>query len=174
MLLFVMRKSRLNVRKNPTSTKIYRDIARLFGKGHEVEEVKIKCYEMLSSRSLVVLDEVDFLQNDGSLYHIMRGIKANLILLTQKVYWYKNMNDESLKSSLQPDHIEFHKNSTVEIREILRMRTKEDMNKYDKESLDLLPALLVRDFKSDTRIWIKSWKFFAEAINGTMTMSKQH
>jgi cell division control protein 6 len=146
----------VNVRENPTSTKIYRNIAHLFGKGHEVEEVKNRCDEMLSSRSLVVLDEVDFLQDYDILYHITRHTKANLILLTQKVYWYKNMNDESVKSSLQPDHIVFHEYSTEEIREILRMRAKEGLNEYDKESLGLLSALLVRDYRSDARIGIKA------------------
>ncbi len=112
----------INVRENPTSTKIYRNITRLFGKGHEVEEVRSKCDAMLSDKSLVVLDEIDFLQDYDILYHITRHTKANLILLTQKVYWYKNLNDESVKSSLQPDHIVFHEYNTEEIREILRMR----------------------------------------------------
>ncbi|MDA8055430.1 MAG: hypothetical protein M0Z77_07265 [Thermoplasmatales archaeon] len=66
------------------------------------------------------------------------------------------MNDESVKSSLQPDHIVFHEYSTEEIREILRMRAKEGLNEYDKESLGLLSALLVRDYRSDARIGIKA------------------
>ena len=146
----------VNIRKNPTSVKIYRNIALIFGKGHEVEEVKNRCDEMFSSRSLVVLDEVDFLRDCYILYHITRHTKANLILLTQKVYWYNNMNDESVKSSLQPDHIIFHEYSTEEIREVLKMRTKEGLNEYDKESLDLLSALLVRDYRNDARIGIKA------------------
>ena len=96
-----------------------------------------------------------FLQDYYILYHITRHTKANLILLTQKVYWYKNMNDESVKSSLQPDHIVFHEYSTGEIREILMMRAKEGLNEYGKESLGLLSALLVRDYRSDARIGIK-------------------
>ena len=35
----------------------------MFGKGHEVEEMKNRSDEMLSDRSLVVLDEVDFLRD---------------------------------------------------------------------------------------------------------------
>ena len=73
----------VNVRKNPTSTKIYPIIAHLFCKGHEVEEVNNRCDEMLSSRSLAVLDEEDFLQDYDIHYHITRHTKANLILLTQ-------------------------------------------------------------------------------------------
>ena len=114
----------VNVREDPTSIKIYWNTACLFGNGHEVEEVKNRCDEMLSSKSLVVLDKVDFLQDYDILYHITRRTKAILILLTQKVYWYKNMNDESVKSSLQTDHIVFHEYSTEEIREILKMGGK--------------------------------------------------
>ena len=146
----------INVRENPTSTKIYRNITRLFGKGHEVEEVRSRCDSMLSGKSLLILDEIDFLQDYDVLYHITRHTKANLILLTQKVYWYKNMNDESVKSSLQPDHIVFHEYSADEIREILKMRAKEGLNEYDKEALGLLSALLVRDYRSDARIGIKA------------------
>ena len=101
------------------------------------------------------MNEVDFLQDYDILYHITRHTKVNLILLTQKLYWYKNMNDESVKSSLQPDHIVFHEYSTGEIREILMMRAKEGLNEYGKESLGLLSALLVRDYRSDARIGIK-------------------
>ena len=146
----------VKVLENTTSTKIYQNTSYPFGKGHEVEEVKNRCDEMLSSRSLVVLDEVDFFQDYDILYHITRHTKANHILLTQKVYWYKNMNDESIKNSLQPDHIVFHKYSTEEICEILRMKAKEGLNEYDKESLGLLSALLVRGYRSEARIGIKA------------------
>jgi cell division control protein 6 len=66
------------------------------------------------------------------------------------------MNDESVKSSLQPDHIVFHEYCTEEIREIFRMREKEDLNEFDKESLGLSSALFVRDHRSDARIGIKT------------------
>ena len=84
----------------------------MFGKGYEVEEVKNRCYEMLPAGFLVVLYEVDFLQDYDILYHITRHSKANIILLTQKVYWYKNMNDESVKTSLKHNYIVFHEYST--------------------------------------------------------------
>ena len=66
------------------------------------------------------------------------------------------MNDENVKSSLQPDHIICHEYSTEKIREVLKMRTKEGLNEYDKESLGLLSALLIRDYRNDARIGIKA------------------
>jgi cell division control protein 6 len=50
----------VNVRENSTSIKIYRNITHLFGKGYEVQEVKKRCDEILTIRSLIVLYEVDF------------------------------------------------------------------------------------------------------------------
>ena len=85
-----------------------------------------------------------------------RHIRTDLILLTQKAYWYKDMNDESVKSSLQPDHIVFHEYSSDEIREIVKMRADESLNKYDKESLGLLSAMLVRDYRNEAMIGIKA------------------
>ena len=146
----------VNTRENPISIKIYRKLTRIDSRGHDIDEVKSRFDSMLSGKSIVILDEVDFLQDYDILYHLTRHTKANLILLTQKVYWYKDMNDESVKSSLQPDHIVFHEYSSDEIREILKMRADEGPNKYDKESLGLLSAMLVRDYRSDARIGIKA------------------
>ena len=146
----------INVRENPTSIKIYRHLTRISSRGHDIDEVKNKFDSLLSGKSIVILDEVDFLQDYDVLYHITRHTKANLILLTQKVYWYKDMNDESVKSSLQPDHIVFHEYNADEIREILKMRAEEGLNKFDKVALGLLSAMLVREYRSDARIGIKA------------------
>ena len=146
----------VNTRENPTSIKIYRKLTRIDSGGHDNDEVKSRFDALLFRKSIVILDEVDFLQNYDILYHLTRHTKANLILLTQKVYWYKDMNDESVKSSLQPDHIVFHEYSSDEIKEILKMRANECLNKYDKESLGLLSAMLVRDYRRDAMIGIKA------------------
>ena len=90
----------------------------------------------------------------STIKYITRRTKANLILLTQKVYWYENVNDERVKSSLHPDHIVFHEYSTEETWVILRMMAKEGLNEYDKEALGLLFVLLVKDYRSDARIGI--------------------
>ncbi|SIM83686.1 Cdc6/Cdc18 family protein [Cuniculiplasma divulgatum] len=146
----------VNARENPTSTKIYRKMTRIDSRGHDIDEVKSRLDSMLSGKSIVILDEVDFLQDYDVLYHLSRHTKANLILLTQKVYWYKDMNDESVKSSMQPDHIVFHEYNADEIREILKMRAEEGLNKFDREALGLLSAMLVREYRSDARIGIKA------------------
>ncbi|BAB60634.1 hypothetical protein [Thermoplasma volcanium GSS1] len=146
----------INVRENPTSIKIYRYVTKISNRDNDIDEVKNKFDSFLYGKSIVILDEVDFLQDYDVLYHITRHTKANLILLTQKVYWYMDTNDESVKSSLQPDHIVFYEYSSDEIREILKMRADEGLNKYDPDSLGLLSAMLVRNYRSDARIGIKA------------------
>ena len=145
-----------NARENPTSVKIYRSMTKISSRGHDIDEVKSRFDSLLSGKALVILDEVDFLQDYDVLYHITRHTKANLILLTQKVYWYKDMSDESVKSSLQPDHIVFHEYSADEMKEILQMRAEEGLYKYSSEAISLLSAMLVRDYRSDARIGIKA------------------
>ena len=66
------------------------------------------------------------------------------------------MNDESVKSSLQPDHIVFHEYSANEMKEILEMRADEGLYKYSKEAISLLSAML------------KLLKFWEGIINGAM------
>ena len=134
----------VNARENATSIKIYRKLTRIDSRGHDIDEAKGRFDSMLSGKSLVILDEVDFLQDYDILYHLTRHTKANLILLTQRVYWYKDMNDESVKSPLQPDHLVFHEYTSDEIREILKMRGEEGLNKYDQEFLGLLSASRIR------------------------------
>ena len=119
-------------------------------------EVKKRFGSLLCEKSLAIHDAVGFLQDYDIRYHITRHTKANLILLTQKVYWYKDMNDESVKSSLQPDHIVFHEYTANEMREILEMRAEEGLYNYSKEAIGLLSAMLVRDYRSDARIGIKA------------------
>ncbi len=146
----------VNVRETPSSIKIYRYLTNISSRGHDIGEVKTKLDSIISGKCLIILDEVDFLQDFDVLYHITRHTKVNLILLTQKVYWYKDMNDESVKSSLQPDHIVFHEYIPEELKEILTMRAEEGLYKYDDEALALLSAMLVKDYRSDARIGIKA------------------
>ena len=85
-----------------------------------VDQRKIACFA--SKRSRVQIPTGPFKNVSKSYYstikYITRRTKADLILLTQKVYWYENMNDERVKSSLHPDYIVFHEYSTEETWEI--------------------------------------------------------
>jgi cell division control protein 6 len=76
-------------------------MTRIDSRGHNIDDVKSRFDSVLSGKSIIILEGVNFLQDYDILYHLTRHTRANLVLLTQKVYWFKDMNDESVKRSLQ-------------------------------------------------------------------------
>jgi len=77
---------------------------------------------------------------------------------------YKDMNDESVKSSLQPNYIAFHEYNADEIREILNMKVEESLNKYNPDPLGLLSAMLVSEYRSDARIGIRALEWDGDSV----------
>ena len=146
----------INCREVPTSYKIYAKIGNTTQKGLPVQELRETADKFLTDHTLLILDEVDFLKDFDILYHITRFTKSNLILLTQKVYWYQNMSDESVKSSLQPDNIFFKDYNTDQLSQILALRAEAGLNNYSQEALALLSTLIVKEYRSDARIGIKA------------------
>ena len=146
----------INCREVPTSYKIYAKIGNTTQKGLPVQELREASDKFLTDHTLLILDEVDFLKDFDILYHTTRFTKANLILLTQKVYWYQNMSDESVKSSLQPDHVVFADYNTDQISQILNLRAEAGLNNYSQEAIALLSTLIVKEYRSDARIGIKA------------------
>ena len=144
----------VNARENSTSIKVYRALSQIHSRGRDVEEVRNSVDKMLEGKALLIVDEVDFLHDFDVLYHISRQTKATLILLTQKVYWYRDMSDESVKSSLQPVHVVFHEYGAKEMSEILNLRASEGLVNYDDGLISLLSSLIVKNYRSDTRIGI--------------------
>ncbi len=153
----------INARENPNSVKIYRALTKIYSRGHDVEEVRNRFDEMLKQKALLIIDETDFLQDFNILYHVSRSTKATLMLLTQKVYWYRDLNDESVKSSLQPAHIVFHEYDAKEMNEILKLRAEEGLYEYDDAAIANLSAMIIRNYRSDTRIGIVALQILGKA-----------
>jgi cell division control protein 6 len=145
----------INVRDLPTSYKIYQKIAEVGKIGFSMSDLRREALKRLGDRTLLVLDEVDFLNDDDVLYHVSRSTKASMILMTQKVYWYKGI-DESIKSSLQPIPIIFQDYNAEEMYSILRMRAEEGLHTWDDKVLRYLAALVVHNYNSDARIGIRA------------------
>ncbi len=55
-----------------------------------------------------------------------------------------------------------------------KQKAKESRNEYDKASLCLFYALLVRDYRSAASIVIKTLEIPGETINGTKTLARHH
>ena len=92
----------ISVREFSTSYKIYQKMSGIMKRGLSISDVRKEALEKMKEKTILVLDEVDFLKDLDVLYHICRSTKSNLVLLTQKIHWYKDIGDESIKSSMQP------------------------------------------------------------------------
>jgi cell division control protein 6 len=146
----------ISVREFSTSYKIYQKISGITKRGLSISDARKEAMEKMKEKTILVLDEVDFLKDLDVLYHICRTTKSNLVLLTQKIHWYKEIRDESIKSSMQPTQILFKEYNSNEIYEILKMRAENGLYKWREEALMLMSALVTRDYNSDARIGIKA------------------
>ena len=145
----------LNALDNPTSYKLFQAIAGKTGKGYALNDTIQWATDKLQGKYIIVIDEADLLKDHKILYVLTREIKVNLIILTQKLFWFNSL-EESIKSSLQPIHINFKAYSIDEIQKILQMRAKEGLNKYEKGGINLMSALIYRDYNSDVRVGIRA------------------
>ena len=145
----------LNALDNPTSYKLFQAIAGKTGRGYALNDTIQWAKEKLQGRYVVVIDEADVLKDNKILYYLSRETRVNIILLTQKLFWFNSLED-SIKSSLQPIHINFKAYSVDEIQKILQMRAKEGLNKYEEGGINLMSALIYRDYNSDVRVGIRA------------------
>ncbi len=153
----------VNAREIPTDIKIYGYVSGVKIRGLSLDEAREKFDKKLKGKALIIIDEADFLKGSDALYHITRYTGANLMLLTQKPLWYRNMEDESVKSSMQPDQVYFRDYNADEMREILLMRASEGLKHYDNGIISMLAANIVLNYKSDTRIGIKALEILGMA-----------
>ena len=146
----------LNARFCPTSYKLYQTILNIDKRGFSITDLMNKSIKHISKhKTILVIDEIDFLKDSEILYRISRGVKCELILLTQKTYWYKEL-DESIRSSLQATNIFFKDYDPSEIYQILILRAKEGLRNYDDSAIHLISGLVLRDYGSDIRVGIKA------------------
>ena len=145
----------LNVIDNSTSYKLFEAIAGKKVKGYGLGDTIDWAKKKIKGRYVVVLDEADLLKDNKILYILSREIHVNLIILTQKLFWFNSL-EESIKSSLQPVHVNFKAYEVNEIKTILKMRAKEGLNKFDEAGINLMSAIIYRDYNSDVRVGIKA------------------
>ncbi len=162
----------VNARETPTDIRIYGYVSGVKIRGLSLDDVRGKFDKKLKGKALIIIDEADFLKSPDVLYHITRYTGANLMLLTQKPLWYKNMDDESVKSSMQPDQIFFRDYNADEMREILLMRASDGLKHYGNGAISLLAANIVLNYKSDTRIGIKALEIIGMTDDWSETSMK--
>jgi cell division control protein 6 len=145
----------LKARDYPTSYKIYQKMDEVTGVGYPMNTLRDKAIEKFKERSVIVIDDADFLEDFNFLYTFSRDTNTSIILLAQNIQFVKKI-DESTYSSLQPSKIYFADYNSDELYQILKMRAEDGLYKWDEKALRLASAIVVRDYRSDTRIAIKS------------------
>jgi len=140
---------------NPTSYKLFEAIAGKTGRRYALNDIIQWAKEKLTGRYVVVIDEANVLKDNKILYYLSRETRASIILLTHKLFWFNSL-EENIKSSLQPIHINFKTYKIDEIKTILKMRAKEGLNKYEEGGLNLMSAVIYRDYNSDMRVGIRA------------------
>lgn len=154
----------LNALDNPTSYKLFEEISGKTGRGYALNDTIQWAKEKLKGRYIVVIDETDVLKDNKILYYLSRETRVSIILLTQKLFWFNSL-DDSIKSSLQPIHVNFKSYDINEIKTILNMRANEGLNKYDDGGINLMSALIYRDYNSDARVGIRALYFLGKKNN---------
>jgi len=145
----------VKARENPSSYRIYMKMAGVEKIGHSPNELMQKALETYGERSVIVIDDADFMEDFNILYTFTRSSNASIILLTQNIQLI-NRIDESTYSSMLPSKIYFADYNPDEIYQIMRMRAEEGLHNWDDKALKLASAIIVRDYRSDTRIAILS------------------
>ncbi len=144
----------ISAKESPTTNKIYQEISGIRKRLHTTE-LRKKADELLGDKTLVIIDEADFLTDFEFLYHFTRFTNVSVVILTQKTYWFSSV-DDSIKSSMQPVHVVFPSYTADEIYEILRLRAKEGLREWKEEQLRHIAALVFKYHASDARIGIRA------------------
>jgi len=145
----------IKAREHPSSYKIYMKMAGVEKIGYNPDDLRRKALENYGEKSIIVIDDADFLEDFNILYTFTRSSNASIMLLTQNIQLI-NRIDESTYSSMLPAKIYFADYKPEEIYQILKMRAEEGLYNWDDKALRLVSAIVVRDYRSDTRIAIKS------------------
>jgi len=151
----------LNALENPTSYKLFETISGKQGRGYSLNDTIQWAKEKLEGPYVIVIDEIDALKDNKILYYLSRETRVSIIMLTQKLFWFNSL-EENIKSSLQPIHINFKAYDVNEIKTILEMRAKEGLKKYDEGTLNLMSAVIYRDYSSDVRVGIRALYLLAQ------------
>jgi len=159
--------SYMKATENPTSYSIFEAIAGIKDtKGYSLTYVMQKALEKIKDKHVIVIDEANVIKDSTILYVLSRDTKAQIILLTQKMLWFKSLED-NIKSSLMPKHIYFEPYDAVELKEILKMRAEQGLKSYSEEGISLISSYVFRNYSSDTRVGIRGLFYTGKENNWT-------
>jgi cell division control protein 6 len=145
----------VRARECPTSYQIYQKMAGIPKIGYHTGELRDNALNNFKEKSVIVIDEADFLEDFEILYHFSRNTKASLILLAQSIQFGKRIDDATY-SSLLPTKIYFSEYDAEALYQILKMRAEDGLHTWDDSTLRLIAAIVSRDHHGDARIAIRA------------------
>jgi cell division control protein 6 len=145
----------INARESSTQREIFEKIIGKSIRGSAFGEVLKELDEKLSGRTILIIDEVDFLQSNEIFYHITRSTKVFIIAIAQSINWFRSL-DSGIQSSFRPTMIFFKDYDATQLKEILTLRAKAGLKHYDESGIALISALVAHDYRGDARIGIRA------------------
>jgi cell division control protein 6 len=145
----------VKARECPSSYTIYQKMTNTQKFGYHPIELRERALNEFKEKSVIVIDEADFLEDFEILYHFSRSTKASIILLAQNIQFGKRI-DEATYSSLLPSKIYFSEYDAEALYQILKMRAEDGLYKWNDTTLRLIAAIVSRDYHGDARIAIRA------------------
>lgn len=149
-----------NCRTFNTSFKIVANLLGMKARGTSLSELYQKFEQRFTSRTVVVLDEVDLLSEKDRgkdiLYFLSRSSIGYMAILLSNNPKFLNEIDESTRSTLQPEIIHFKNYNALQINSILRQRAENGLTSFNDRLLGKIAALTTRHTNSDVRVAIKT------------------
>jgi len=114
-----------------------------------------------SKRTVIVIDEADFLRDYTILYYLTRETQALIITISSSTKWVNNLGANIL-TSFQPEIVDFLPYSALELKEILLMRAKMGLETYDERGIELLSKIIADEYQGDARYGIVALRYLGE------------
>jgi cell division control protein 6 len=128
-------------------------------------------------RTIIVLDEADFLKDDDILYFLTRETNSMVITIVTSPFWIGRLDDH-VRSSFQPIFIHFSEYKYQELFEILKQRAEMGLHRYDERGIEQLADIIATDLHGDARYGILALKHLGkwdkwdeESVNKAVTKS---
>lgn len=145
----------VNARDCPMSYSIYQRMTNTLKSGYHPIVLREQAQNEFKEKSVIVIDDADFLEDFEILYHFSRNTKASIILLAQNIQFGKRIDDATY-SSLLPSKIFFSEYDAEALYQILKMRAEVGLYKWNDTALRLIAAIVSRDYHGDARIAIRA------------------
>ena len=143
----------ISVKRNRSTYSILREITGL-KKGLSPEDLYKEAEKKINERrTIIALDEADFLKDYDILYFLTRETDSMIITIVTNPFWINELDDH-VRSSFQPTFVHFPEYNPDELFAILKQRADMGLNEYDERGINFLAVKVASELKGDARYGI--------------------